>query len=159
MLLALPYTTFDQVRELRLEVQLYCSSCRREARIDLDDERLRGKSFAAGVRFTCSNVVKRWDAVPPRVCGSTASVSVRPPKERRILPSQSILHCHIGCPSCVPGWGIHDVRPDDPVWKPLFDRKPAVFACPTCGSRLSTSWSGNLGIPFTDGYRRGALSG
>jgi hypothetical protein len=121
--------------------------------IDLDDERLRDKSFAAGVRFTCSNVVKRWDAVPAHVCGGTASVTVRPPKERRILPTQSILHCFIGCPRCVPGWGILDVRPDDPLWKPLFDQKVS-FGCPTCGARLGTYWSGHDGIPFTDGYDR-----
>ena len=48
--LSLPFTTFDQVRELDLEVQLYCSRCRREVTSDLDDERLCGKSLAAGVR-------------------------------------------------------------------------------------------------------------
>jgi len=154
MLLPIPFTTFDQVRQLGLEAQLYCSSCRRQVTIDLDDPRLKGKTFCASVRFTCSNVVKPWDALPARVCGGTASVSVRPPKEMRILPGQAILHCHMGCPRCVPAWGIHDVRPDDPLWKPLFDRKPAAFSCPTCGARLVTSWSGCNGIPYTDGHHR-----
>lgn len=77
MLLDIAFTTFDQVRELGLEVRLYCSTCRREVMIDLDDERLRGKSFSAGVCFTCSNVVKLWDAAPARVCGGNAQLWYR----------------------------------------------------------------------------------
>jgi hypothetical protein len=50
MWLSLLFSTFDEVRALGLEVVLCCPRCRRSVTIDLDDERLRGKSFAAGSR-------------------------------------------------------------------------------------------------------------
>jgi hypothetical protein len=156
-LLSLPYTTFDEVRARGLEVVVYCSACRRKAAIDLDDPRLAGKSFAAGVRFTCSAVVQRWTADLPVICGSAASLHVRPPPARRLKPSQAILHCAISCPRCRPSWTIDEARRDDPVWKPMFERpRRHGFRCPACHAGLHLRWHGWDGEPFTDGYRRSA---
>lgn len=143
MLFPLPFSTFDQVRDLGHSASLYCTGCHRKVPIDLNDPRLAGKTFAVRVRFTYSNVIQRWTASPPRVCGTVACLTIYPPPDRVVRPADhGIMYCGMGCPGCSPGWGIDQARKDDPLWAPLNDKRFTAYRCPTCGARLNMYWHG-----------------
>lgn len=142
MPLPLPFTTFDQVRELGYSARLYCRGCHRDVLVDLDDPRLAGKTFA-GARFICSNVIHRWTASPARICGTLACVTIYPPADKVVRPSDhGVMYCSLGCPRCMPGWGINQARPDDPLWRPLSRKPFGRYRCPTCRAMLGVSWHG-----------------
>ena len=144
MLFALPFTTYDQVRELGYSVGLYCQRCYRRVRIDLDDPRLRARSFAGGVRFVCANARRRWTASPPEPCGTLAQVTIYPPADRCVSPGDhGVLYCSIACGACQPSWMIDQARRDDPIWAPLNDKRFKGYRCPTCRRALWPGWHGH----------------
>jgi hypothetical protein len=154
-MLALPFTTFDQVAALGLEVEIYCRRCHHQAKADPASPQLRGKRFV-DVRFRCHQTVKLWTAEPARRCDSLGCLTIKPPADKAIRPGQSILHAYVGCGTCVPGWSIAQARRDDPLWKPIWDKEGPRnrIGCPGCGHKLITHWSGHDGIPYTDGWKR-----
>ena len=152
MLFELPFSTFDQARARDLVARLYCSSCRRTVEINIEDERLRGKSFCSGVRFRCANIVKRWSASPGHVCNQHASITLRPrvPLDLRA----GIPHIYIACPSCRPGWHLHQIRGDDPEWHPILTRRGfSGLRCPTCRGKASVHWANMTGRDCMDTLR------
>lgn len=71
MLFPLPFSTFDQVRDLGHEASLFCSGCHRQVPIDLTDHRLAGKTFAGYRCPTCGVRLgihwHGWETRPQRV--------------------------------------------------------------------------------------------
>ena len=137
MLFELPFSTFDDARARDLVARLHCSGCRRDVEIDIEDERLRGKSFCSGVRFRCTNFRKLWAASPGHVCNELASIKLGP--RTPIDRSTGVPWVYIYC--CRPGWELDEIRGDDPEWHPILtDRRFKGFRCPTCRSRASHHW-------------------
>jgi len=158
MKVALPFTTFDEIAALGLEVEINCPACRHRAKADPRSDRLRGKRFV-DVRFRCRQMVQRWTAHPAACCDTLGHLCILPAPGKVILPRQAILYAHVACGSCVPHWAILQAPRQDPVWKPVWDRmanKRNRLACPGCNDPLITSWQGQDGIPYTDGWRRRA---
>lgn len=56
MLLAPPFTIFDQIAALGLEVEIYCHQCHHRAKADPAGALLRGKRFV-DVRFRCQQLI------------------------------------------------------------------------------------------------------
>jgi hypothetical protein len=154
MLHALPFTTFDELAALGLEVEIRCPSCYRVTKIDPADERLRDRPFTV-TRFRCAGMRDYGFAHPRRPCEGLGHVHIRPPDATRIRPGQAIPWCSIACPRCVPYWEIDQAPRDQPPWQAIWAQPGARLACPTCRSVLTTVWHGGDGIPFTDGYHRG----
>jgi len=78
MLRAFPFRTFDDISALGLEVVVEYSTCyRKRGPIDLADERLRGRRFI-DVRFACTGLRNLGTAFPPRPCGGSDHISIRP---------------------------------------------------------------------------------
>lgn len=136
MLFDLPYSTFDQARARDLAAQLYCPGCHRNVDIDINDERLSGKSFCSGVRFRCTNFLKLWTASPGHVCNQLASISLRP--RVRIDPNDTVPYVYIYC--CRPGWRLDQVRGDDPEWHYILTYPRFGLRCPTCRKKAQHQW-------------------
>lgn len=154
-MLALPYTTFDEVAALGLQVEIYCRQCHHQVKADPASPQLRGKRFV-DVRYRCHRMVQRWTAEPSKRCGALGTLTIKPAADKAIRPGQSILHAYVGCGNCVPAWSIAQARRDDPLWKPIWDQESPRnrLGCPRCQNKLVTSWSGHDGIPYTDGWKR-----
>jgi DNA-directed RNA polymerase subunit RPC12/RpoP len=156
VMLTLPYTTFDEIAATGLEVEIYCPRCHHEVMVDLASPQLRRKHFV-DVRFRCHRMVQRWTAEPAKRCESLGTLTIKPPADKMNGPGHSILHAYIGCGNCVPAWSIAQARRDDrsaveAIWDQESPRNR--LGCPRCHHKLVTSWSGNDGIPFTDGWKR-----
>jgi hypothetical protein len=128
MLHALPFTTFGEIAALGFEIEVHCSSCYRQTKVDPADRRLSDRVFAAAP-FRCSGVRDQGFAVPlPTLQGT------------RIC-----LHQAGGAPA---GWrrGDADLPVLSPMRAPLVHRahacRPATLAASGMGSRRPLSLPG-----------------
>lgn len=160
-MLPLPFTTFEEIAALGLEVEVSCPSCHHIASADPASQQLRARRFV-DVRFRCQQLIQPYTAHPARRCNTLGHLAIRPPADKAIQPGQAVPHAIVSCGSCVPHWEIAQAPRHDPVWKPLWDKiKDARtrIRCPGCGAGLITSWHGGEGIPFTQNYGRVKRSG
>jgi hypothetical protein len=97
----LPFSTFREVAELGLVVEIWCTKCKGSRRIDPADPRWTGRGFA-GARFACTRPS----------CGGPGVCSIEPAE--CIPTGSSIKRAFLMCVSCVPPWC--DVRLDQPLW-------------------------------------------
>ena len=77
MLHALPFKTFGEIAALGLEIEVHCSSCYRQTKVDLADRRLNDRVFAAAP-FRCSGMRDRGFAVPLQPCRAPGFVYIKP---------------------------------------------------------------------------------
>src|SRR5258708_20255128 len=74
----LPFTTFGEIAALGFEIEVHCSSCYRQTKVDPANRRLNDRVFAAAP-FRCGSMRDRGFAAPLQPCGAPGSVSIRPP--------------------------------------------------------------------------------
>lgn len=142
-MLALPFTTFDEIAALGLQVEIECRRCHHRAMADPASPRLRGTRFV-DVRFRCEQLIQPWTAEPARRCHSLGHLNIKAPADKKIR-GQGIMRAYITCGNCVPGWSIEQAPLDDPLWKPIWDRatRSNCLVCPGCGRKLITVWTGD----------------
>jgi hypothetical protein len=63
----LPFKTFGEIAALGFEIEVHCSSCYRQTKVDPADRRLNDRVFAAAP-FRCSGMRDRGFAVPLQPC-------------------------------------------------------------------------------------------
>ena len=152
MLRPLPFTTFGEIAALGLAVHVWCLRCKSTTTIDAADPRWAHRGFA-GARFRCTRV--DWQG---KACGAVGAPSIEPPAAGRVPLNSAIRRAFLMCVKCVPPWQIVDVRMDLPPWAGLLgdgDR----FLCPYCRGTVGWQWHGGAGVPFTEGFRAGAVPG
>jgi hypothetical protein len=142
-MLALPYTTFDEIAAHGLEVEIECRKCRHRAMADPASPLLRGKRFV-DVRFRCQQFVQPWSAQPARRCHSLGHIHIKPTPDKKIH-GQGIMRAYVTCGNCMPSWSIDQAPLDDPLWKPIWGRatRSNRLVCPGCGRKLITAWTGD----------------
>ena len=111
MLHALPFKTFGEIAALGLEIEVHCSSCYRQTKVDLADRRLNDRVFAAAP-FRCSGMRDRGFAVPLQPCRAPGFVYIKPAV---LLPvGGEVTLIFLSCPRCVPPWFIEHMPADRP---------------------------------------------
>jgi hypothetical protein len=73
----LPFTTFGEIAALGLEIEVHCSSCYRQTKVDPADRRLNDRVFA-GAPFRCRGMRDRGFAVPLQPCRAPGFVYIKP---------------------------------------------------------------------------------
>jgi hypothetical protein len=73
----LPFTTFDEIAALGFEIEVHCSSCYRQTKVDPADRRLSDRVFAAAP-FRCSGRRDHGFAVPLQPCRAPGFVYIKP---------------------------------------------------------------------------------
>jgi hypothetical protein len=105
----LPFTTFGEIAALGFEIEVHCSCCYRQSKVDPANRRLNDRVFAAAP-FRCGGMRDRGFAVPLQPCGAPGFVYIRPAV--RLPVGGEVTLIFLSCPRCVPPWFIEH-RPSD----------------------------------------------
>src|SRR5258708_19731364 len=73
----LPFTTFGEIAALGFEIEVHCSSCYRQTKVDPADRRLSDRVFAAAP-FRCSGMRDPGFAVPLQPSGAPGFFYIHP---------------------------------------------------------------------------------
>ena len=73
----LPFKTLGEIAALGLEIEVHCSSCYRQTKVDPADRGLSDRVFAAAP-FRCSGMRDRGFAVPLQPCRAPGFVYIKP---------------------------------------------------------------------------------
>jgi hypothetical protein len=133
MLHALPFTTFGEVADAGLEVEVRCAGCNHRVKIDPTNEQLRNRPFAAAP-FRCTAIIQRYTAHPPHTCGHPGNVYIRP--RERLQVGGPVTLAFLFCRRCAPYWQIDQVQLDKPPWSTTHLGPDDRFRCPGCRGRV-----------------------
>jgi hypothetical protein len=130
----LPFTTFGEIAALGFEIEVHCSSCYRQTKVDPADRRLSDRVFAAAP-FRCSGMRDHGFAVPLQPCKAPGFVYIKPAVLLRCVLPWFIEHMPADRPPFLrAGWGPDDRyrcpayrgridwRFHGPAWRPMYSR-------------------------------------
>ena len=145
----LPFTTFGEIAALGLEIEVHCSSCYRQTKVDPADRRLNDRVFAAAP-FRCGGMRDRGFAVPLQPCGAPGFVYIKPAV--RLPVGGEVTLIFLSCPRCVPPWFIEHMPADRPPWLRAGWGPDDRYRCPACRGRIDWRFHGPTWRPtYTDG--------
>ena len=129
----LPFTTFGEIAALGFEIEVHCSSCYRQTKVDLADRRLNDRVFAAAP-FRCSGMRDRGFAVPLQPCRAPGFVYIKPAV---LLPvGGEVTLIFLSCSRCLPPWFIEHMPADRPPWLRAGWGPDDRYRCPACRGRI-----------------------
>jgi hypothetical protein len=123
----LPFTTFEEIAALGLELHVHCPSCHATRRLTIECQPWRDRRFATA-RFRCRAVSWRRE-----ICDSPGAVQVRPAK---LLPiGGAVTLAFLFRRRCT--WSIDRVQLDQPPWSTARMASGDRYCCPACGGRVN----------------------
>jgi hypothetical protein len=135
----LPFTTFGEIAALGFEIEVHCSSCYRQTKVDPADRRLNDRVFAAAP-FRCSGLRDHGFAVPLQPCGAPGFVYIKPAV--RLPVGGEVTLIFLCCPRCVPPWFIEHMPADRPPWLRVGWGPDDRYRCPACRGRIDWRFHG-----------------